>query len=634
MKKKKNKLILFQLEKLLSYQDCVLKPFENLLTKKRLFLIKQLPDKENLINLISYRCVLMFRLFMKEKILQKSITSILVFLPENNLTTLKDKLNSLNLKNLNIILHINLFQILVRELTSRDKDLLPFWNVACKTISEKLLLPTKTDYPDSDLTSSNLLLKKQVEKLPLLTMNKIKVQNKNLQKTYYQLSTSILADKWEKENIPVLKSNKIKIKLNKEQLIIIKEWFNTYNYLYNKANEYVKFKKHKPNFMALRDLLITNNTKKKNINYIILDNEIKELHNQKKQIEKKLNKDKNNLELIKSKKDYINLINEKNKIKRKKAKEMKSEKNDIVNEWELKTPKEIRAYAIDELCNAYKTAFANLKNKNILTFDIEFRKKKDCKSITIPKNFIKLKDNKMFLAPTFLGKNKEIKFYNKNKNLKIENDCKIKKINKDYYLIIPTLINEEKNNLNTENYCGIDPGVRTFMTLFNNNKIVEYKHNHYLIKLLNKRIDELKNKRRKRKNKRILLNKIEKRKKNLIDEIHWKTITDIISFNDVIFYGNINSHDIVKNSNNTYLKRDINDLKFYLFKQRLIFKSLIKNKYVILVNEAFTSKTCSCCGTIYEIGKSKTYICSKCNNTIDRDINAAKNILLKGIINL
>jgi len=55
---------------------------------------------------------------------------------------------------------------------------------------------------------------------------------------------------------------------------------------------------------------------------------------------------------------------------------MKSEKNDIVNEWELKTPKEIRAYAIDELCNAYKTAFANLKNRNILTFNIEFRKKK------------------------------------------------------------------------------------------------------------------------------------------------------------------------------------------------------------------------------------------------------------------
>jgi len=455
-----------------------------------------------------------------------------------------------------------------------------------------------------------------------------------LQKTYYQLSTSILADKWEKENIPNLKANKIKIKLNKEQLIIVKEWFNTCNYLYNKANEYVKFKKHKPNFMSLRDLLITNNTKKKNIDYIILDNEIKELYNQKKQIEKKLNKDKDNSELIKSKKDYINLINEKNKIKREKAKEMKSEKNDIVNEWELKTPKEIRAYAIDELCNAYKTAFGNLKNKNILTFDIEFRKKKDCKSITIPKNFIKLKDNKMFLAPTFLGKNKEIKFYNKNKNLKIDNDCEIKKINKNYYLIIPTQIKEEKQNLNTENYCGIDPGVRTFMTLFNNDKIVEYKHNHDLIKLLNKRIDELKNKRKRRKNKRNLLNKIEKKKKNLIDEIHWKTITDIISFNDVIFYGNINSHDIVKNSNNTYLKRDINDLKFYLFKQRLIFKSLIKNKYVILVNEAFTSKTCSCCGSRYNIDSSKTYNCSNCKTTIDRDINAAKNILIKGIINL
>jgi len=454
-----------------------------------------------------------------------------------------------------------------------------------------------------------------------------------LQKTCYQLSTSILADKWEKENIPKIKANKIKIKLNKDQLIIIKEWFNTCNYLYNKENEYVKYKKHKPNFMSLRDLLVTNNTKKKNIDYIILDNEIKKLHNQKKQIEKELKKDKDNIELIKNKNYYINLIKEKNKIKRDKAKEMNSESNDIINEWELKTPKEVRAYAIKELCNAYESAFTNLKKKNILKFDIEFRKKKDCKSITIPKNFINLKDDKLFIAPTFFGKKNHIKFYNKNKNLKIENDCEIKKTKRNYYLIIPMQINEEKQNLNTENYCGIDPGVRTFMTLFNNNKIVEYKHNHELIKLLNKKIDELR-KKRKRKNKKSLLNKIENRKKNLIDEIHWKTITDIISFNDIIFYGNINSHDIVKSSNNTHLKRDINDLKFYLFKQRLIFKSLIKNKYVILVNEAFTTKTCSCCGSRYEIGKSKTYICSKCNTTMDRDINAAKNILLKGIINL
>ena len=633
MKKKRNKQIISQLEKLLSYQDCVHKPFENLLCKTRLYLIKQLPDKENLINLISYRCVLMFHLFIKEKTIQKLITSILVFLPENNMTTLKDKLNSSNLKNPNIILHINLFQTLVLELTSKDKGLLPFWTPVCKTISEKLLLPTKIDCHDLDLTSSNLLLKKQVEKLPLLMMNKIKVQNKNLQKTYYQLSTSTLADKWEKENIPKLKTNKIKIKLNKEQLLIIKEWFNTCNYLYNKANEYVKHKKYKPNFMTLRDLLITNNTKKNNIVYINLDSEIKELHNKKKQIEKELNNNKHNEELIKNKNYYIDLIKQKNKIKREKAKEIKPEKNNIVNEWELRTPKEIRAYAIDELCNAYKTAFENLKKKNILTFDIKFRKKKDCNCITIPKNFIKIKDNNMFLAPTFLGKNKKIKFYNKNKNLKIENDCKLKKINNNYYLLIPEQIKEEKKKINTENYCGIDPGVRTFMTLFNNNKIVEYKHNHNLIKLLNKRIDELK-KRRKRKNKRKLLNKLEKRKKNLIDEIHWKTITDITSFNDIIFYGNINNHDIVKNSNNTYLNRDINDLKFYLFKERLIFKSLIKNKYVILVNEAFTTKTCSCCGSRYEICKSKTYICSKCNNTMDRDINAAKNILLKGIINL
>ena len=71
----------------------------------------------------------------------------------------------------------------------------------------------------------------------------------------------------------------------------------------------------------------------------------------------------------------------------------------------------------------------------------------------------------------------------------------------------------------------------------------------------------------------------------------------------------------------------------YLFKQRLLY---ISSRYidckVHIVDESYTSKTCGKCGTLnYKLGGSKTFRCisSTCDYICDRDINDARNILLK-----
>jgi hypothetical protein len=132
------------------------------------------------------------------------------------------------------------------------------------------------------------------------------------------------------------------------------------------------------------------------------------------------------------------------------------------------------------------------------------------------------------------------------------------------------------------------------------------------------------------------ISKYDMKKSNLIDELHWKTITDIIKTNDFIFYGDIKSHNIVKHKSNHILNKNTNDLKFYKFKQRLREKAKEKNKVVYLVNESFTTQTCSTCGNINKlVGSSEIYKCKNkdCKIQIGRDINAAKNILMKGIVN-
>jgi putative transposase len=128
------------------------------------------------------------------------------------------------------------------------------------------------------------------------------------------------------------------------------------------------------------------------------------------------------------------------------------------------------------------------------------------------------------------------------------------------------------------------------------------------------------------------IKKLERRKSNLVDELHWKIIQDMLRRNNVIFYGDIKSHNIVKNGINKILNQDMNNLKFYLFKTRLLYKAELQNRYVFVVPEPYTSQGCSTCGTLKKVYKSSIYDCKICKHKYGRDHNAAKNILMKGII--
>jgi putative transposase len=127
--------------------------------------------------------------------------------------------------------------------------------------------------------------------------------------------------------------------------------------------------------------------------------------------------------------------------------------------------------------------------------------------------------------------------------------------------------------------------------------------------------------------------KIDKRKIDLVDRLHWEFINDLLSHNDVIFFGDIKSHDIVKKSKNKTLNLAFNDLKFYKLKQRLLYKAYVQGKKVFLVPEHHTTKTCSGCGYINDhVGSKEIFDCPNCKSKTGRDMNASKNMLLKGML--
>jgi putative transposase len=69
----------------------------------------------------------------------------------------------------------------------------------------------------------------------------------------------------------------------------------------------------------------------------------------------------------------------------------------------------------------------------------------------------------------------------------------------------------------------------------------------------------------------------------------------------------------------------------YRFRQHLIHKAH-EHPWcqIILCTEEYTSKTCGSCGCIHRgLGGSKVFRCPSCVADIDRDINGARNILLR-----
>jgi putative transposase len=81
--------------------------------------------------------------------------------------------------------------------------------------------------------------------------------------------------------------------------------------------------------------------------------------------------------------------------------------------------------------------------------------------------------------------------------------------------------------------------------------------------------------------------------------------------------------------------RNMLGLCHFKFLEKLKFKCNEYQRNLIIVSEEYTSKTCGNCGKINDkLGGSKTFNCNKCNVSIDRDINGARNILIKYLTGL
>lgn len=439
-----------------------------------------------------------------------------------------------------------------------------------------------------------------------------------------------------------MKCLQLRIYPTNEQQEIFNEWMDTSRYIYNLSLEKINKKELPSKLQEIRKALTTKVTRTTNPEFSILSDRIREL---KKQI-KEATKASDDPDVSILKQEIKNICATKNALPK--------VSNDHVPDWIKNTPKSVLDTSINDVCLSMKTGFSNLKSGLVKFFKLKYRRKLGQQTIGFEKKQVQISKGKLYICKQLLGgQSINIGKYNKNIKLDFNHECRLSKFNGKFFLNIPisTPIVRDLKRKGKDvplRYCGVDPGVRDFMTTCGSEGFKEYKQTYKFQRkmfILNNKIKFLKYRRCNNyfdnplpfTNKRFgvrkrSLNKREAKKSNLVKEFHHQVSSQMLKHNDVIFYGDIKSHGIVSGGKNKTLNKMMNDLKFYQFKQVLLQKAKsMKDKFVYCVNEAYTTKTCSSCGYINYPKKSKIYKCMSCLKVVGRDTNASKNILMKGI---
>lgn len=308
------------------------------------------------------------------------------------------------------------------------------------------------------------------------------------------------------------------------------------------------------------------------------------------------------------------------------AKELTAMKKTETYSWLKEINSQTLQHALRNLDTAYQNFF-----KGRAKFP-RFHSKKHGGSFAIPQHF-KVEDNRIFI-PKFKGGIRFVKSQNvqgelRNMTVSVTPSGK-------YYVCIMAQVEVddlEKTNLSV----GIDLGLKDFVITSDGDR---YSSNKFIKKYSKKLATMQKHLSRKKKgscswnSQRIkvamLQEKIMSCRK---DKLH-KISIDLIRRYDVVCCEDLNVKGMVKNH---HLAKSISDASWGAFVTMLEYKAKWYGKTLVKIDRFYpSSKTCHHCGHIHKDLKLKDreWTCPQCGELIDRDMNAAKNILDEGLRNI
>lgn len=296
-----------------------------------------------------------------------------------------------------------------------------------------------------------------------------------------------------------------------------------------------------------------------------------------------------------------------------------------------KTPKHTRNNAIFDVVKAYETAMKNLKAKNIKFFRLRYKKLSKPTQILVlePQSFNSEGTGLKFRPLRNLNPSSSI---STDCNVRLQYNCKTKK----FTLFVPQY---RTNNKTVRRFkqCALDPGLRTFQTVYSNSKIYYQfatAQTNKDIRALIDRVEKVKSKSEESWYKKYT-DRLRTKIHNKIADLHWKTARYLCGRFENIMIGKLSTKGIIKSYGSILTpaqKRYCMALSHFTFRERLKSKCEEFGVNFKCVDESYTSKTCGKCGELNENLKgSEIFKCDKpgCGYVMNRDVHGARNILIK-----
>lgn len=278
--------------------------------------------------------------------------------------------------------------------------------------------------------------------------------------------------------------------------------------------------------------------------------------------------------------------------------------------------------ALKRLDKTFKSFFSRVKKGERRVGFPRFKGKNRYDSFTFPQanGCFRLDGNNLYLSK--IGK---VKIHLSQNIIGKVKTCTIKREVSGWFVIF-TVETEKQPLEKTGQAVGIDAGIENFMTLSNGEQIENFKYFESSQKELRgkqRSVSRKKKGSKSRKDAVIQLRKIHTKIKNQRNDFAHKVSTRLVKDFDVIAIEDLN----IKGMSKGILSKQIHDVAWNSFFQKLKYKAENAGKSVIEVNPNGTSQTCICGAKVKKDLSVRHHTCLKCGYSNHRDIVSSQVIL-------